>query len=80
MSSDDERDGKCQKLERVVDHENKRSTVWYLVCWKGYGPKEDLWKKVIALKHVKRLVEEYHERLQRKKEFIRKAGRKRARL
>ena len=26
-SSDDERDGKCWELERMVDHENKRGTV-----------------------------------------------------
>src|SRR6266566_3643724 len=29
MSGDDERDNKRWKLERVVDHENRRSTVWY---------------------------------------------------
>ena len=79
MSGDDERDNKRWKLERVVDHENRRSTVWYLVRWKGYGPKEDSWKKVTALKHAKRLVEEYHERLRRRKELIGKAGCKRVR-
>src|SRR6266566_7643056 len=54
MSGDDERDGKRWELERVVDHENRRGTAWYLVCWKGYGLKEDSWKKVTALKHTKR--------------------------
>ena len=63
----------------MVDHENRRGTAWYLVRWKGYGPKEDSWKKVTALKHAKRLVEEYHERLRRRKELMGKAGRKRAR-
>ncbi len=42
MSGDDERDGKCWELECVIDHKNRRSTAWYLVCWKGYGSKEDL--------------------------------------
>ncbi len=42
MSNDDERDSKRWELERVVDHENRRGTAWYLVRWKGYGPKEDL--------------------------------------
>jgi len=32
MSNDDERDGKRWELERVVDHENRRDTAWYLVC------------------------------------------------
>src|SRR6266699_2467513 len=79
MLGDDEQDSKRWELERVVDHENRRGTVWYLVRWKGYGPKEDLWKKVTAFKHVKRFVEEYHERLRRRKELMGKAGCKRAR-
>src|SRR6266699_1402024 len=79
MSGDDERDGKRWELERVVDHENRRGTAWYLVRWKEYGPKEDSWKKVTALKHAKRLVEEYHERLRRREELVGKAGCKRAR-
>ena len=79
-SGDDERDGKRWELERVVDHENRRGKTWYLVRWKGYGPKEDSWKKPAELKHAKRLVEEYHERLRRREEFTGKAGRKRARL
>src|SRR6266566_4891044 len=80
MSSDDEWDGKRWELECVVDHENRRGTVWYLVRWKGYGPKEDSWKKVITFKYVKRLVKEYHERLRRREELMGKAGRKCARL
>ncbi len=79
-SGDDERDGKRWELERVVDHENRRGKTWYLVRWKGYGPKEDSWKKPAELKHAKRLVEEYHERLRRREELTGKAGRKRARL
>ena len=78
-SGDDEWDGKRWELERVVDHENRRGTAWYLVCWKGYGPKEDSWKKVTAFKHAKRLVEEYHERLRRREELMGKADRKRVR-
>jgi len=42
MLDDNEWDGKRWELERVMDHENRRGTAWYLVCWKGYGPKEDL--------------------------------------
>ena len=80
ISSDDERDGKRWELERVVDHKNRCGKTWYLVRWKGYGPKEDLWKKVTAFKHVKRLVEEYHERLRQREELIGKADRKRTRL
>ena len=80
MSGDDERDGKRWELERVVDHENRRGTAWYLVRWKGYGSKEDSWKKVTMLKYAKRLVEEYHKRLRRREELMEKAGRKRARL
>ena len=76
MSGDDERDGKRWELERVVDHENRRGTAWYLVRWKGYRPKEDLWKKVTTFKYAKRLVEEYHERLRRREELMGKAGRK----
>ena len=64
----------------MVDHENKRSKTWYLVRWKGYGPKEDLWKKLVEFKYVKRFVEEYYERLRRREELTGKAGRKRARL
>ena len=77
---DNERDSKRWELKRVVDHENRRGTVWYLVRWKRYGPKEDSWKKVTTFKHAKRLVEEYHERLRRRKELMGKADRKRARL
>ncbi len=79
MLSDNERDGKHWELECVVDHENRRGTAWYLVRWKGYGPKEDSWKKVTTFKHIKRFVEEYHERLRRREEFMGKAGCKRAR-
>ncbi len=78
--NDDERDGKRWELKRIVDHKNRRGTVWYLVRWKGYGPKEDSWKKVTALKHVKRLVEEYHECLRCREELMGKAGRKCVRL
>jgi len=77
---DDERDGKRWELECVVDHENRRGKTWYLVRWKGYRQKEDSWKKSVELKYVKRLVEEYHERLRRREEVTGKAGRKRARL
>jgi len=80
MSSDDERDGKRWELECVVDYKNRRGTVWYLVRWKGYGPKEDLWKKVIAFKYAKRFVKEYYERLRRREELMGKAGCKRVRL
>ncbi len=78
-SNDNEQDSKRWELERIVDHENRRGTAWYLVRWKGYGPKEDSWKKVTAFKYAKRLVEEYHERLRRREELMEKAGRKRAR-
>ena len=76
---DDERDGKRWELKCVVDHENRRGTVWYLVRWKGYGLKEDLWKKVIAFKYVKRFVKEYYERLRCREELMGKAGCKRVR-
>jgi len=77
-SSDDERDGKRWELERVIDYQNRRDKTWYLVRWKGYGPKEDSWKKPAELKHVKRLVEEYHECLRRREELTGKVGCKRA--
>ena len=74
MSGDDERDDKRWELECVVDHENRRGKTWYLVCWKGYRLKEDLWKKPVEFKYAKWLVEEYYERLRQREEFTGKTG------
>ncbi len=73
MFGDDTRDRKHWELERVVDHATRRGKTYYLVRWKGYGPQYDKWLKLEALKHAARLVEDYHERLQRKEE-LRGAG------
>ena len=73
MSGDDVCDGKHWELECVVDHAIRRGKTYYLVRWKGYGLQYDKWLKPEALKHVARLVEEYHERLRRKEE-LRGAG------
>jgi len=50
-----------------VDHRPKKGkTREYLVRWKGYGSKDDQWKKVGDLAHCQELIDEYLSRLKAK--------------
>jgi hypothetical protein len=66
-SGDTDDDGKVYEVERVVDHRPKKGKIReYLVRWKGYGSKDDQWKKVGDLAHCQELIDEYLSRLQAK--------------
>ncbi len=69
MFGDDVYDGKYWELERVIDYTTRCGKMYYLVCWKGYGPQYDKWLKLEAFKYVLRLLEDYYERLQCKEEL-----------
>ncbi len=69
ISGDDVCDGKHWELEYVIDYIIRRGKMYYLMRWKGYGPKYDKWLKLEVFKHAIRLLEDYHERLRCKDEF-----------
>jgi len=61
FNSDDE-----WELERIVDYKTKSDgIIKYLVRWKGYGPKWDLWKIMKQFNYAKELLAEYQERTRR---------------
>src|SRR5882724_9915549 len=50
------------EVEHILDSQVFRNKLEYLVCWKGYGVKEDEWRLAEDVKGVRRLVSEFHSR------------------
>ena len=51
------------EVERILDRQERREKVRYLVRWKRYIVEEDMWKGLENLKNAKELIEEFEERL-----------------
>ena len=47
------------EVEEILDRKERRGKTKYLVKWKGYTAKENMWKKVENLKNVMKKVEEF---------------------
>jgi len=49
------------KVEKIVSHKRigKKSTLWYLIRWAGYGPQFDTWATARDLKNSAKLLTEY---------------------
>jgi len=50
------------KVEHILDSQVFRNKLEYLVCWKGYGIKEDEWRPVEDIKGARQMVAEFHHR------------------
>src|SRR5882724_5411169 len=48
------------QIEQILDSQVFRGRLEYLVCWKGYGIKEDDWRPAGDVKGSKWLVSEFH--------------------
>src|SRR5882724_6935084 len=48
------------KVEHILDSQVFRNKLENMVCWKGYGVKEDEWKLAGDVKGVRQLVSEFH--------------------
>ena len=47
------------EVEEILDRQERRGKTKYLVKWKGYTAKENMWEKVENLKNVMEKVEEF---------------------
>ena len=47
------------EVEEILDRKERRGKTKYLVKWKGYTAKENMWEKVENLKNVMKKVEEF---------------------
>jgi hypothetical protein len=47
------------EVENIVNHQNTRIGVEYLVHWKGYPQEECMWLKEKDLEHAQEIVQEY---------------------
>ena len=43
----------------IIDHKSRNNTKWYLLQWKGYGPKHDTWEPEETLSGCQKMVEDY---------------------
>src|SRR5882724_4838343 len=50
------------EVERILDSQVFRGKLEYLVCWKGYGIKEDAWRLAKYVKGSRWLVSKFHDR------------------
>lgn len=50
------------EVESILNHKNNRKGLRFLVRWKGYGPKHDLWIEESCLSNCPHLLREYKEK------------------
>lgn len=47
------------EVEKILSWKQTHAGLWYLICWKGYGPEEDTFKQVEKFSTLKDLMDDF---------------------